>query len=446
MSANLRRGHWKHAPRPAGSPASGRGLEARLNKLGLSIEGGASAAVRPGVRDGISHRPFDRERRPANRQPSTKRRRRMIAALISELLKQAGIIIDGPNPWDIRVRDERWHGRIWREKNLGLGESYMEGWWECERVDEMIRRLLTAGLDKKIRGNWKYLLGYLPGLLFNLQSKARSRLVAKRHYDLDESLFLSFLDPYNQYSCAFFEGTDDLAQAQGNKLDLIMKKLNLSSRDHLLDIGCGWGGLARYAAERYKCRVTGINISHEQLRFAREFCRGLPVDFLESDYRSLSGKFDKIVSVGMFEHVGSKNHRAFMKTARRCLDDDGVFLLHTIGGNLSQTGCDPWIVKYIFPNGMLPSAVQISKAAEGLFVIEDWHNLGPHYDKTLMAWHDNFRKAWPSLREKFDETFKRMWEYYLLSCAGAFRARDIQVWQIVMTKVGAGRTQPCCRF
>jgi cyclopropane-fatty-acyl-phospholipid synthase len=250
------------------------------------------------------------------------------------------------------------------------------------------------------------------------------------------------LDPYKQYSCAYFHETDDLADAQVRKLDLIRRKLHLEGRDHLLDIGCGWGGLARYMAERVGCTVTGVNVSSEQLQFARQWCRDLPVHFLDRDYRAINGVYDKIVSVGMFEHVGVKNYRTFMKVVHRSLKSDGIFLLHTIGGNVSQFTCDPWIHRYIFPNGMLPSIAQIARAAEGLFVIEDWHNFGPHYDKTLMAWHANFQRAWPELRSRYGQRFKRMWEYYLLSCAGAFRARTIQLWQIVLTKDGRGVPQP----
>lgn len=366
--------------------------------------------------------------------------------VVTELLAGADVAIDGPQPWDIQAKDERLFARVLQDKNLGLGESYMEGWWDCGQVDGMICRLLRGGLEEKIRGSLRHLMRFLPAVLFNLQSGSRSRMIAGRHYDLGNDLFFSFLDPYNQYSCGYFRDTDDLNAAQLKKLEMICRKLNLSPGDHLLDIGCGWGGLARYAAEKYSCQVTAVNISEEQLRYAREFCRGLPVHFKDCEYRTIEGRFDKIVSVGMFEHVGSKNYQTFMAVVHRCLKKEGAFLLHTIGGNTTRTGCDPWITKYIFPNGMLPSAAQISKAAEGLFVIEDWHNLGPHYDKTLMAWNRNFQREWPKLRETYDSRFKRMWEYYLLSCAGAFRARSIQVWQVVMTKYGIGAPQPCCRF
>ena len=362
------------------------------------------------------------------------------------LLENAGITVNGPDPWDIHVKDDRWYARVWREKRLGLGESYMDGWWDCERLDEMICRLLRSHIEERLKGNLRYLLRSLPGVFLNIQSTTRARVIAEHHYDLGNDLFMSFLDPFNQYSCGYFEGTGELGRAQQNKMALITEKLDLSANDRVLDIGCGWGGFARYAAERYGCTVTAVNISQEQLQYAREFCKGLPVTFLDCDYRSVDGQFDKIASVGMFEHVGSKNYRTFMQVVRRCLTEAGIFVLHCIGSNVSgRGGCNPWIAKYIFPNSTLPSVAQISEAAEGLFVIEDWHNLGPHYDKTLMAWNANFQDAWPRLSGKYDQRFKRMWEYYLLSCAGAFRARDLQLWQVVMTGHGTGVAQPRCR-
>lgn len=363
--------------------------------------------------------------------------------IIEQLLSGAGVRINGPAPWDIQVRDERFFARVLKEKSLGLGESYMEGWWDCKRIDECICRLLKGNLEEKVRGNLRTFLFYLCARAFNLQSPSRADIIARRHYDTDNDLFLSFLDTHNQYSCAFFQETDDLTEAQQKKLDLICRKIELQPGDHVLDIGCGWGGFARYAAGNYGCEVTAVNISEEQIRYASESCRNLPVKVLREDYRRIEGTFDKIVSVGMFEHVGQKNYRTFMQVASRCLEDDGIFLLQTIGSNVSRVNCEPWINRYIFPNGMLPSIAQIGRAVEDLFVIEDIHNLGPHYEKTLLAWNDRFQKAWPRFAEKFDGTFKRMWEYYLLSCAGAFRARHIQVWQVVMTKPGTG--QPRCR-
>lgn len=364
---------------------------------------------------------------------------------VDRLTAQIGVTVNGRNPWDIRVNNKRFYRRILLEKNLGLGEAYMDFWWDCGQLDEFVCRILRAGLDVDVMGGLRLLAGKIPGFFLNLQSKRRAGIIARTHYDLDNELFLSFLDPYNQYSCAYFDDTDDLDRAQQNKLDLICRKAGLSKEDHVLDIGCGWGGFARYAAEHYGCRVTGVNISKEQSRYAKEFCRGLPVEIAECDYRDVRGKYDKIVSIGMFEHVGPRNYQVFMDTVYRSLKKGGIFLLHTIGTNeTSRSGGDPWINKYIFPNGKLPSMAQISRAAEGLFVVEDWHNLGPHYDRTLMAWYGNFQKAWSSLRKRYDERFRRMWEYYLLSCAGAFRARRIQLWQIVFTSHGT--PQPACRF
>ncbi|MHB8907910.1 MAG: cyclopropane fatty acyl phospholipid synthase [Syntrophales bacterium] len=365
--------------------------------------------------------------------------------MVEQLLSEAGVRINGTEPWDIQVHDERFFARALKDKNLGLGESYMAGWWDCERIDELIFRLLKENLDQKVKGNFRALLFCLSAELFNHQSPSRAGIIARRHYDLGNDLFFSFLDPYNQYSCAYFQETEDLAEAQKKKLELICRKIHLRQGDHVLDIGCGWGGFARYAADHYGCTVTAVNISEEQIRYARESCKSLPVQILGADYRQIQGSFDKIVSVGMFEHVGQKNYRTFMKVAHRCLKEGGIFLLHTIGSNASRINGDPWVNRYIFPNGMLPSIAQIGKAAENLLVIEDIHNLGPHYEKTLLRWNDRFQEAWNRLSGMYDQTFKRMWEYYLLSYAGAFRARSIQVWQIVMTRVGTPG-QPWCRF
>jgi cyclopropane-fatty-acyl-phospholipid synthase len=362
---------------------------------------------------------------------------------VRKLLAEAGVTVGGNRHWDIQVKDERFYDRVLAQKNLGLGETYMEGLWECPRIDAFICRVLKAELDRRVRGDWRLVLGFALALLSNLPAKAAARRMARQHYDLGNALFFSFLDPYKQYSCAYFDGTDELHEAQRRKMALICRKLELNGGDHLLDIGFGWGGLARYAAERHGCRVTGINISGEQIDFARRFCRGLPVRLKACDYRDLRGRFDKIVSVGMFEHVGSRNYRTFMRAVHRCLKRDGIFLLQTIGGNTPNANCDPWIRRYIFPHSMLPAMSQIQAAAEGLFVLEDLHNLGPHYDKTLMAWHRAFLDAWPRLRETCDRRFRRMWAYYLLSCAGAFRARSLQLWQLVFTKLG--RVQPACR-
>ncbi len=364
--------------------------------------------------------------------------------LFGDLLGRAGVTLNGPAPWDVRVHDTRVYDRALLQKNLGLGEAYMDGWWDCGQLDEFFRRVLAAHLDEAVRGGPRLLLSLLPALLRNRQTRRGALQAARRHYDLGNDLFRAFLDPRMQYSCAYFEdGAESLAEAQLAKLELICGKLGLKPGDHLLDIGCGFGGLARHAAETRGCRVTGVNISREQIAFAREHCAGLPVEILESDYREIPGAYTKAVSVGMFEHVGARNHRTYMRAVLNALEPGGVFLLHTIGANRTAPGCDPWIERYIFPRGDLPSPMQIARAAEGLFVIEDWHNLGPHYARTLRCWHANFEAAWPGLAGRYGERFRRMWRYYLLSSAGAFAARDIQVWQVVLTPVGA--PQPPCR-
>jgi cyclopropane-fatty-acyl-phospholipid synthase len=371
----------------------------------------------------------------------------MIAEKIKSLFEDAGIRINGPNFWDVHVHDERFFERVARDKSLGLGESYMDGWWDCEGIDQMIFRLLSSNAQNRAGKSLSARFFSFFCILRNMQSSRRARMIADQHYDLGNDLFSAFLDPYYQYSCAFFDDTDDLEQAQLNKLDMVCRKLQLSSDDHLLDIGSGWGGLARYAAEHYGCRVTGVNISREQLKFSREFCKDLPVEFIDKDYRRIEGSFSKIVSVGMFEHVGCKNYPAFFQTVHRCLEENGIFLLHTIGGNASRPGGnDAWTEKYIFPNGMVPSIAQVGSATEDLFVLEDLHNIGPHYDKTLMAWNANFQIAWPELSAHYDQRFKRMWEYFLLSFAGGFRARAVQVWQMVMTRACDAAPQPICRF
>ena len=357
--------------------------------------------------------------------------------LVDQILGMAGIQTGGPMPWDIQVRDARFFQRVLAGRNLGLGESYMEGWWDSRRLDEFIARLLRSGAERCVKLTPRLAFRVLKARLRNLQTRARAREVALRHYDLGNDLFQAMLDPGMNYSCGYWKGARDLADAQTHKLELVCRKLGLRPGMRLLDIGCGWGSLARHAAQHHGAEVVGITLSAEQKAFADRACRGLPVTIRLQDYRDLPDEvFDRVASIGMFEHVGHRNHAAFMDAVARHLTADGVFLLHTIGGNAAVAGTDPWIDKYIFPNGEIPSAAQILRAAEGRFVLEDWHNFGPDYDRTLMAWHRNFTDHWEDLKSRFDQRFYRMWSYYLLSCAGAFRARDLQLWQVVLSRRG----------
>ncbi len=364
--------------------------------------------------------------------------------IVRQLLTLADISVNGTRPYDIQVKNNALYSRILNDQALGVGESYMDGWWEVEALDQFIDKILRARLDEKVRGNWAIKWHILRSRLFNLQSSDRAFQVGRQHYDRGNELYEAMLDKRMNYSCAYWKGQDNLDDAQEAKLDLICKKLNLKAGMSVLDIGCGFGGFAKYAAEKYKVQVTGVSVSKKQVELARKKCSGLDINIELMDYRKIKGRFDRVLSIGFMEHVGYRNYRTYMETVNRLLNDDGITLIHTIGENESTTTCNAWTDKYIFPNGLVPSLAQLSQAMEGLFVIEDVHNFGPDYDRTLMAWYRNFENAWETLRKKYDERFRRMWRYYLLSSAGGFRCRNNQLWQIVMTK--QGQPQPLCRY
>lgn len=352
----------------------------------------------------------------------------------NDLLSQADIKINGARPWDIQVHHADFFKRVFQQGSLGLGESYMEGWWDCERLDILFCKILKAKLDKQVPGNLKDILRVVSARLFNLQSRSRSWIVGKEHYDIGNDLFALMLDPYMQYSCGYWRHAQSLEEAQNAKLEMICEKLQLKPGMRLLDIGCGWGGLAAYAARNYGVSVDGVTISREQQKLAQQRCEGLDVNILLQDYRDLDTDYDRIVSVGMFEHVGPKNYDTYFSVVDRCLKPNGLFLLHTIGSNQTGLSVDPWINKYIFPNGCLPSIRQIASVSESRLVMEDWHNFGSDYDKTLMAWHERFNQAWSGLSSNYTPRFRRMFNYYLCACAGAFRARDIELWQVLFSR------------
>ncbi|AGB81406.1 methyltransferase, cyclopropane fatty acid synthase [Serratia sp. FGI94] len=357
-------------------------------------------------------------------------------AIVEEMLAEAGITINGNQAFDIQVNNPQMFKRVLQEGSLGFGESYMDGWWECERLDMLFSRLLRAGVDERLPKNIADIARIAYARLVNRQSRKRAWQVGKEHYDIGNDLFSRMLDPYMQYSCGYWKQATTLAQAQQDKLQMICEKLQLKPGMTLLDIGCGWGGLAQYAAQHYGVKVFGVTISAEQQKMAQQRCAGLDVEILLQDYRDLHQQFDRIVSVGMFEHVGPKNYDTYFSVAARNLRPDGLFLLHTIGSNQTDLNVDAWIDKYIFPNGCLPSVKHIADASEGRFVMEDWHNIGADYDRTLMAWLDNFKRAWPELAADYSERFERMFTYYLNACAGAFRSRNIQLWQVLFSPKG----------
>jgi len=350
--------------------------------------------------------------------------------------------INGSRPWDMIIHDKRVFKRIIGDMSIGLGESYMDGWWDCDQLDTFFMRV-TRHIDVKSFYSKSALIKFfLRHFLKNQQSKLLSKRVAKVHYNLGNDLYQPMLGPTMAYTCAYWQSAQNLDDAQYAKYDLICRKLKLKPGEKVLELGCGWGGFSHYAAKNYGVQMTSVNIAEEQMKFARELCADLPVNLVVSDYRDHTRynpdeiQFDKVVSIGMCEHVGHKNYREFLQVAAKQMKPEGLFLMHTIGKNTSDTFTDPWISKYIFPGGMLPSIKLLSEAAERLFVIEDIHNFGSDYDKTLMAWYENFKAAWPSLQDKYGERFYRMWRYYLLSCAGAFRSRSIELWQFVFSPKG----------
>ncbi len=359
---------------------------------------------------------------------------------LTRLFDSADIQIGGNRPWDMTIHDPRVYRRTITEANLGLGEAYMDGWWECGDLEEFFFRLLSAKADEKILAPVLFISRWI-GKAYNLQHPARAFTVGEKHYNTGNDLFETMLDQRMIYSCGYWKEAQTLDDAQEKKLRLVFDKLQLKPGMRVLDIGCGWGGAARFAAEHYDVEVTAITVSSEQAKLAQETCFGYPVKIELIDYRNLQGSFDRIYSIGMFEHVGYKNYRNYFELVNRCLKPDGLTLLHTIGSNVPCTNGDPWSCKYIFPNSMLPSASQITKSYEGLFTLEDWHVFSHDYYMTLKAWHENFEKEWPELQSRYSETFYRMWRYYLLSFAGAFRARSIQLWQVLLSKNGLqGRT------
>jgi cyclopropane-fatty-acyl-phospholipid synthase len=352
---------------------------------------------------------------------------------VAKVLRSADVVINGSRPWDISVHDERLFARLVSQGALGLGETYMNGWWDCADLAQFFYKILTAHLDRGLHLNWAEMLTNLRAKAVNQQAKARASENVRRHYDQGNELYRSMLGRWMLYSSANWDHAANLDEAGEAKLDFVCQKLSLTRGQRIVDIGCGWGGFAKYAAQRYGVHVLGITLSAEQVSFARQLCANLPVEIRCQDYRELNEKFDHVVSLGMFEHVGHKNYREYMNVARRCLKPGGLFFLNTIGAHETGHCLNPWTDRYIFPGAMLPSIAQIGKAIDGLFVMEELQDWAEFYDRTLMAWHEKFQANWNKLRLAYSERFHRMWKYYLLSSAGAFRSKAIQDWQILLS-------------
>ena len=357
-------------------------------------------------------------------------------SVVRTIFESVGIEIGGHQKHDVQVRDPRFYSRILRDGSMGFGESYMDGWWDSDALDDTLVKLGRADVNTVMRQNWQMIPQAIKARVLNMQRGENAFDVAERHYDLGNELYSAMLDEKMVYTCGYWRNSDDLDSAQEAKLDLVCRKIGLCEGMSVLDLGCGWGSFAKFAAERYGAKVTGVTISKEQVELGRYRCAGLPVDIRLQDYRDVTGSYDAVISIGIMEHVGAKNYRTYVKLVASCLAPDGVAFVHTIGGNRSRRDIEPWIHKYIFPNAVLPTIAQLGAALEGTFVLEDVHNFGPDYDRTLMAWDENFRAAWPQLKARYDERFYRMWRYYLCMSAAGFRSRQLQLYQLVLTHIG----------
>jgi len=362
---------------------------------------------------------------------------RRAADVITEALTGAGITIGGDAPWDVKITDDRLFQRVLRDGTLGVGESFVDGWWDCDALDQMIDKVVRANLPGTLGKSWVLVAQTVRAKLFNRQA-ARAFEVGERHYDVGNDLYRAMLGPRMMYTCAYFHGAGaaNLDAAQDAKLDLVCRKIGARPGMRVLELGCGWAGFASFAAEHYGARVVGYTVSREQVAWAKQHYGHLDIDIRHDDYRNATGTYDAVVSIGLMEHVGWKNYRAYMELVDRLLAPGGVAFIHTIGANAARSHIDPWFHKYIFPNAVIPTLARLASAMEGILIPEDVHNIGEDYDRTLMAWWHKFDAAWPTLRARYGEPFYRRWKYYLLACAGAFRARSQQLYQIVMTRPG----------
>jgi len=377
---------------------------------------------------------------PAQKQPAQadwSRSFKNSERTLRELFEFADITIGGSQPWDMQVHRDRMYTRVIAHGSVGLGESYMDGDWDCPALDQMFDRIITNRLADRLGFTLPLFLLSLSSRLQNRQTIRRAKTAADVHYDLPVDIFEATFDSRLTGSCAYWKTATTLDAAQEAKLDLVCRKIGLRGDDTVLDIGCGWGAFMGFAAEKYRAHCVGVTVSPVQVKYASERYPDPRVRPLLMDYRNYSGPpVSHVVSMGMFEHVGAKNYRTYFECARRNMRDDGLFLLHTIWENKRDPSIDPWQDKYIFPNGDLPSVGEITTAVEGLFVVEDVQNFGVYYDKTLMAWNEKFQSNRAEMARRHGERFCRMWEYYLLQSAAAFRARHISVGQFVLSPKG----------
>jgi cyclopropane-fatty-acyl-phospholipid synthase len=365
------------------------------------------------------------------RAPEPSAAARALRARIERLLEGSGVALDGTAPWDIRVLDPRLYGRTLARGSLGFGDAYVDGWWDSDDLVGCLERLIRHRTDHRSGRSVRRLVGARHRLR-NVQRGSGSWAVGRRHYDLGDDLFKAMLGRRLVYSCAYWADARNLDAAQEAKLDLVCRKLQLRPGMRVLDIGCGWGEALQFAAQNYGVHGVGVTVSAQQADTAREVCRGLPIEIRLADYRTLDERFDRIFSIGMFEHVGWRNYAEYFDVVRRCLDQQGLFLLHTIGTQTGQRTPDPWVERYIFPNSSIPRLDDLVVTLAARFVVADLHNFGLDYVRTLEAWRENFDAAWPSLEPRYGATFRRLWHYYLAASMASFRAGRNHLWQLVL--------------
>jgi cyclopropane-fatty-acyl-phospholipid synthase len=360
---------------------------------------------------------------------------------VETFLNECEIQIDGANQGDIIVKDDRFYSMCINYGELGFGESYMYGYWDSKNLYET----LYNGIKNCHKVSYMNLNSiafnrYFNNMFYNNQTIDKASADVQAHYNKGNDLYERMLDKTNmQYTCGFFQDTNDLETAQIQKLNIIAQKLNLKPGEKLLDIGCGWGNLINFMTTNYGVKGIGITISSEQLKFCKEkYKDNKNAEFLLIDYRNIPDdmKFDKIVSVGMFEHVGKKNFEEYFDIVYKHLNDDGLALIHTMGQQskmINATAHSEWIDKYIFPGGEIPDWEDLSKIISKRFFIHDWHNFGKYYARTFEAWYNNINKRWNEI-PNYNEEFRRMWNFYLVSFIVNFDLCRLLLFQILISK------------
>lgn len=363
---------------------------------------------------------------------------------ITQLFKELDIV----NGRDIVVHDDRFYEKVLRQQTRGLGESYVNGWWDTPDITKLIITVIRGlpQIRKHLKINLSLIFSQFAGSFYNRQAKQRNARDVQAHYDIGNELYEIMLDKNMVYSCAYFQDPLwTLEQAQEAKIDLVYRKLHIPNQGigtdpvRVLDIGCGWGFGLIHGARYYNIEGVGLTLSQNQFESGQRLTKKLPVEIRLQDYRDLPDeeKFDAIFSIGMFEHVGRKNYSQLMHVVEKHLKPNGLFLLHTIG-TAKPGPLEPWMNKYIFPGAYLPSRTLISESTEKLFVLQDFQNFGLHYARTLEEWYQRFMKGWPILRdlrpELYTDRFFRMWKYYLLSSAAGFYTGRNDLWQFVFSK------------